>query len=323
MHNFDPAVVASGVFMHVLLQEVCRLGVQAEDYYAGKLNRVHALLGAARRVCKASAEYDVVHAQYGSACAFVCRNARCAKLLTLRGSDLYGTEVGSWRARAHGRLARTMTQVASRSFPTTIVMSQRMAGELRQLGYRGNTVVLPDGIDLERFRPIDRMEARARLGHEGDRGPWIGFASYRGLSNAIKRAGLAEATMECVRCQLRSAKLKVLMGIEPEQMPLWVNALDVVLLTSTHEGWPNIIKEGLACNVPFVSTDVSDLSLIAELEPSCTVASPDPEDLARGILKALAAGRPPTLRRHVEGMSAGLIARKLVDLYRAVISEQR
>ncbi|MEA5409980.1 glycosyltransferase [Haloarculaceae archaeon H-GB2-1] len=39
-------------------------------------------------------------------------------------------------------------------------------------------------------------------------------------------------------------------------MPVWMNAADVLLLTSKREGFPNTVKEALACNLPVVSTDV-------------------------------------------------------------------
>ena len=40
-----------------------------------------------------------------------------------------------------------------------------------------------------------------------------------------------------------------------------MNACDVALLTSIHEGSPQFIKEALACNRPIVSTDVGDVRI--------------------------------------------------------------
>jgi glycosyltransferase involved in cell wall biosynthesis len=93
-----------------------------------------------------------------------------------------------------------------------------------------------------------------------------------------------------------------------------------VLLTSAHEGWPNIVKEALACNVPFVSTDVSDLRSIAEVDATCHVADATPEALAHYLLQTLQAGRPQTLRRHVEDMALPITAEKLVRLYERVVA---
>jgi teichuronic acid biosynthesis glycosyltransferase TuaC len=49
------------------------------------------------------------------------------------------------------------------------------------------------------------------------------------------------------------AELHHLRGIEYEQVPIWLNASDVLLVTSHHEGSPTIVKEALACNLPIVS----------------------------------------------------------------------
>ena len=110
-------------------------------------------------------------------------------------------------------------------------------------------------------------------------------------------------------------KLKILHGTPHEQVPLFVNACNAVLVTSTHEGWPNIVKEALACNVPFVSTDVSDLNRIAASEASCHVAEPRPEALADCLVATLRFPRPRNLRRHVRSMDVRSVARQLVDLY--------
>ncbi len=178
--------------------------------------------------------------------------------------------------------------------------------------------MLPAGVDLEQFRPIDRAEARRRLGEPGNRAPWVLFSSAAGQRNPVKRARLARAAFDVVRDHYPDAELKLLVDRPHEKVPLWINACNVVLLTSTREGWPNIIKESLACNVPFVSTDVSDLAAIAAVEPRCTVAEATPEALSRGLLAALRSDETSDLRRHVLAMEVGVIANRLKSLYERI-----
>lgn len=61
----------------------------------------------------------------------------------------------------------------------------------------------------------------------------------------------------------------------------------IVLCTSTHEGWLNSIKEALACNVPVVLTDVSDLHLITDNEKDCRIYPPDAEIIVDNICDVL------------------------------------
>jgi glycosyltransferase involved in cell wall biosynthesis len=179
---------------------------------------------------------------------------------------------------------------------------------------------IPSGIDLRIFRQMDRLDARRRLGHPNDEAPWVLFSTVQS-NNPVKRENLARQAFELLRRQLPSARFQLLTGRPHSEVPLLVNASNVILLTSTHEGWPNIIKEGLACNVPFVSTNVSDLSRIAAVETSCRVVKDDASVLASSLLDVIQRPRPTGLRRFVEPMEMGKVARQLVGVYREVLGE--
>jgi glycosyltransferase involved in cell wall biosynthesis len=182
--------------------------------------------------------------------------------------------------------------------------------------------VIPSGIDLGEFRPMDRMAAREKLGISGDGSPWILFSSLNS-GNPVKRTALAKAAVEIVRKERPEAKLKIATGVSHSDMPCLINACNVLLVTSVYEGWPNIVKEALACNVPFVSTDVSDLRSIAEIEQSCHISDPIPDALARCLTSSLLSERSATLRHHVESMDVAKTAQRLVSLYEFVDLKQR
>jgi glycosyltransferase involved in cell wall biosynthesis len=114
--------------------------------------------------------------------------------------------------------------------------------------------------------------------------------------------------------------LRVANGLRHDQLPLELVACDAILCTSETEGWPNSIKEALACDVPFVTTDVSDLGDIARSEPSCRVCPADAETLATNLLEVLALPRPSNLRRHVGGMSLDATCTRLISIYRDAVS---
>jgi glycosyltransferase involved in cell wall biosynthesis len=118
-------------------------------------------------------------------------------------------------------------------------------------------------------------------------------------------------------------RLRVANDIPHASLPLFTAACDLILCTSETEGWPNSIKEALACNVPFVSTDVSDLDDIAREDGACKICPPDARALAKGICDALAWPNPPDVRKHVTKMSLDAVSDRLIGIYESLLSRRR
>jgi len=97
---------------------------------------------------------------------------------------------------------------------------------------------------MERFHPIDRDRARAELGLAADR-PYLLFAADP--ARAEKRYDLAQAIAG-------KTELLTLGNIDPERVPLYVNAANAVLVTSDREGFGLATIEALACDVPVLAT---------------------------------------------------------------------
>jgi len=125
--------------------------------------------------------------------------------------------------------------------------------------------------------------------------------------------------MILVNIKLGNTRLRIAQNIPHSEMATFVGACDVILCTSYKEGWPNSIKEALACNVPFVSTDVSDLRDIADKEPSCRICPPKANKLADNICDVLLKARSYNLRKHVVGMDNQTTSEKLFNIYNSLI----
>jgi teichuronic acid biosynthesis glycosyltransferase TuaC len=322
-HNFDPDDSSKGSFMHTTAEGLRARGVDLRLEYLGNLRSPIQVLRARARVKELSSQFDLVHAQFGSACALATAAAEgVPKLLTIRGNDWATHDATFGFLYFHTRVAASLTRRVISSFDGIIAVSRRLATQVTALVPGVLVAVLPSSVDLRMFAPKDREKARAQLGHPHSREKWILFNSVD-LNNPIKRFDLAQEAFEIAQATHGNLRLRLATKLPRDQMALFVAACNLILCTSETEGWPNSIKEALACNVPFVATDVSDLREIAAVESSCRVCAADPGVIASNICDVLSMEEPHDLRRHVAWMSVDSIAEALLATYQTVLSRYR
>src|SRR5437773_1279161 len=112
-HNFNPGIRNAGVFMFSAAEGLRALGVDVELEYLGNLRSPMNLLRARTWLRARAKEFDLVHAQYGSACALAASAVTtCPKVVSIRGNDwnLHSTSIGF--LALHTRLARFMTRLS-------------------------------------------------------------------------------------------------------------------------------------------------------------------------------------------------------------------
>jgi teichuronic acid biosynthesis glycosyltransferase TuaC len=106
--------------------------------------------------------------------------------------------------------------------------------------------------------------------------------------------------------------------VQPHQVPLYLNAADVLLCASRAEGSPNIVKEALACNLPIVASPVGDVpERLQGVFPSKVVAR-EPEAMADALIEILSLKQRSNGRERV--MQVAQDARKVLEVYRRVAS---
>ena len=189
--------------------------------------------------------------------------------------------------------------------------------QLRQaLWWRGGAAtVIPDGVNLERFTPIDRDVARRTLGWPLGQRVVVMDAARDPINKGL---AVAEAAMEKVRAIFPDAELRVFSGVKPDEMPLHYSAADVLLCASRQEGSPNVVKEALACNCPVVATRVGDVEeRLVSVTPS-KVVSRDPEGIAEGLISILRDRRRCNGRDQVLSLGIDQVARRVVEVYQRV-----
>ena len=106
-------------------------------------------------------------------------------------------------------------------------------------------------------------------------------------------------------------------------MPVYLNAADILLLTSKWEGSPNIVKEAMACNVPVVATKVGDIEYLFGNTEGYYYTDTDPDKLAGKINYVLNNDIKPNGRQRIIDLKldSESIADEIIQLYQEVLSK--
>ncbi len=263
--------------------------------------------------------YDIIHAHYGlTGIISVLAKKNQGLVVSFMGDDILGSRRPDGSISSISRIIACINKFFARRFYNfSIVKSREMLIELNIT----NSSVIPNGVNLDRFKPIDRKDARSKLGIP-DNQKLLLFLSRP--ERAEKNYSLAKKAVQLVNDE--NVQLLTITNIPPDELVYFYNAADVLLLTSYHEGSPNVIKEAMACNCPIVSTHVGDVEWVIGNTEGCYLASFDPVDFAEKIKLALKfsslKGKTKGRDRIIElGLDSETIAQRIIGVYHRVIEE--
>lgn len=208
----------------------------------------------------------------GYAAALLARWLRLPMTLTLRGQE----------ARQSSSPLRQHVQAAMQGAEKVITVSDALRALALQLGEPSERLrVIGNGIDTDKFAPIDRSEARRQLGlPEGAKvlvtvGTLIERKGFHRVIEVLPQLSAEFADLHYLvvggsgpegdfSAKLRSLveekglqrRVHFLGPLPPDRLHLPLSAADISVLASAYEGWANVLLEAMACGLPVVATDV-------------------------------------------------------------------
>ncbi len=224
-------------------------------------------------------DFDVIDAHYyypdGVAAALLARHFNKPFVVTARGSDI--------NLISNYSVPRKLMRWASHRACASIGVSQALTQAMANMGMpQSRLMMMPNGVDLDRFHLQPQIDARAALGWPSqptllsvgnlveNKGHHIAIEALPHLPEfrlVIAGEGPEHKALQLLAIQLDVADRVQFMGrIAQDQLATCYSAADILVLASSREGWPNVLLESMACGTPVVATDVGGVPEIITSE---------------------------------------------------------
>jgi len=286
---------------------------------------------------------DIIHAHTvypdGFGAVMLGRALRKPTVITAHGGDVT-VHLKRGLVRRLGRWALSSADhviTVSSSLQRALVQGHGIEAE--------KMTVIPNGVDVAKFAPAPRSEARARLGlhAEGSKLLYVGaIAESKGIAyllRAIHRLrhtsawpmelilvgeGKYEKAARALAAELDIADAVTFTGGRPnDEIPLWMNASDVLVLPSLSEGFGVVLAEAMACGKPVVATRCGGPEDIVTPQTGPLVPPADDAALSEALLEVLADGErfhPQAIRQYaVETYGYDHVTSRIIEVYAAIL----
>ena len=303
-----------GSFVKAQMESLGPLGVQFDVLFVNGRESKWNYLRAVRRVRKQlrAKRYELIHAHFGLS-GWVARwQSRVPVVVSFMGDDVLGRPTRSGRITLAGHFLRISGFILARLATSVIVKSRQMACKL----HMPSAHVIPNGVDLNLFRPMEQAQARKALGLD----PGKKFVLFPYNPNeARKRFDLIQDAVSRAREQVPALELLVARGLPQEQIPLYMNAADVLVMASIFEGSPNAVKEAMATNLPVITVDAGDSAELIGPIAGCYLVQRQAAAMAKKIIEVCCRGGRTNGRDWIRKLSMEAVAEQIVEVYAATL----
>ncbi len=238
---------------------------------------------------------------YGFANVLHGRAAGIPVVTFCRGSDIHSIAQKPSQAKLIAWGLRRSARV--------FAVSEALKADVVALGVDASHIsVIPNGIEPERFARVSREDARERVGLpaagrvvvcvsrlSAEKGIDVLVDAVAHMQNRDARIvivgdGPEESSLKAQAQRLGVGDRVVFAGARPhDEVPAWIAAANLAVLSSRKEGHPNALVEYLACGRPAVATRVGGVPEILTSGEFGTMVPPeDPKALASALDDALA-----------------------------------
>lgn len=287
-------------FIKDQVESIIKFGIVI-DYYLIKGKGVFGYLKNIFPLKRKIKEFNpvIIHAHYGLSGLLANLQRKIPVIITFHGSDI------------NNLIPRFLSRIAIILAAKNIFVSKTLSDKLKI----PNPLIIPCGVNLKTFRPIEKIEARLKLNLHPKK-KYILFPSS--IDNYVKNYPLARQTID--ELDDIDIELLELKNLNRHEVAIMLNAVDLVLMTSFSEGSPQFIKESMACNTPIVSVDVGDVKMIVGNAVNCFITNNyNSSELAQYIKRILKSGKRSNGRDFIADYEESLIAHRIFGIYSAFI----
>lgn len=243
-------------------------------------------------------DFDILDAHYfypdGIAAVKLGKYFNKPVVITARGTDI--NLIPKYRG------PREKILWAAENADGMITVCNALKTEMVELGVAADRITpLRNGVDLKRFEPMDRAQARAELGISGFTLISVGVLDPRKAHDLTIKAltrlpdvklliagiGPERKKLEALAAELGLQDRVTFLGAVPQtELKRYFNAADAMVLASSREGWANVLLESMACGTPVVASNVwGTPEVVAAPEAGVLMEDRTPEKLAEAVIQ--------------------------------------